>query len=322
MKINKIWCAFFSATVLFTACEVEDSYLAKRDSKESALIYIAKSSGNDQDLTIFPYTDEARQFTFGASFGAVGLPASAINVQFEQDNRAFDSVNVVRQAQGLPAYRKFPADAFTLESLNAVIPSGKTSSNLITLKYFPKKFDSKTDYLLPISIKSADGYTINASKKTVFIIAPKLSDVLVTKTAWAVTASTEERTGEGPINGRAAVTADNDLNTFWHSSWSSGEPPYPHWLSIDMKAEIFVTKVAMAPRQNNSNGFTKFKIEGSVDGTTWKSLLENQVFDPAKRDGTFQEFPIIPQYLKFVKITMLEGKVKSTHLGEINIYRY
>jgi hypothetical protein len=81
----------------------------------------------------------------------------------------------------------------------------------------------------------------------------------------------------------------------------------------------------MAPRQNNSNGFILFNLEGSLNGTTWTMLGNNLVFDPTKRDGTFQEYPITPVSVQYIRITMLQSRVpteRSTHLGEINVYRY
>lgn len=90
-----------------------------------------------------------------------------------------------------------------------------------------------------------------------------------------------------------------------------------------MKQEYYVDKIEMAPRQNNSNGFAKFKLEGSLNGTDWTLLGDSLVFNPANK--SFQEFSITPQPLQYIKITMLEGRtpsLTSTHLGEVNVYKY
>ena len=66
-----------------------------------------------------------------------------------------------------------------------------------------------------------------------------------------------------------------------------------------MKQEYYVDKIEMAPRQNNSNGFAKFKLEGSLNGTDWTLLGDSLVFNPANK--SFQEFSITPQPLQYIK---------------------
>src|SRR5690606_34816269 len=97
-------------------------------------------------------------------------------------------------------------------------------------------------------------------------------------------------------------------------------PDYPHWLSFDMGAPIYVTKVAMAPRQDNSSGFTKFKLEGSVDGSEWFDLTGTLDFDPANK--AFQEYPIEPQELRSIRATLLEGRQDVTFMAEFAVYTY
>nr|WP_199079162.1 discoidin domain-containing protein [Pedobacter sp. ASV19] len=315
-----IWPVFLLA---FSACKKNTSYTEETDSKANAAIFVAKANTGLQNLNIFPYSDDARTFKFNAQYGALGLPANPINVTFEVDSRAFDSLNVIRKNNGLALYEKFPADAYTLDNLNVSIPQGDVSSNFVTLKYFSRKFDSAKDYLLPISIKNASGYFINPTVKTILIVAPKLAETLASKTGWTATADTEELTGEGAVNGRAGAAIDGDISTYWHSMWSGSEPPYPHWLIIDMKKENFVTRVDLAPRQNNSNGFIRFDLEGSTDNTNWVSLGKNLTMDPVVK--TFQRYPITPASYRYIRITMLEARTaaaKSTHLAEVNVYKY
>lgn len=149
--------AFVLSCMAFAACEKGAPYAEKTDSKENAVVYLQQGTTASQNLTLFPFIDAARTFTFNAGFGAVGLPANDITVKFEVDNAAFDSVNLARQLAGLPLYLKFPADAFTIDKMEAVIPAGKLTSNNITVNYFSKKFDPAKDYLLPISISEASG---------------------------------------------------------------------------------------------------------------------------------------------------------------------
>lgn len=327
MKKIKPFILLLTCASIFSACVKEEAYNKKGDSTADGVVFLQQAVTFPQELTIFPFVDSARRFTFNAGFGAVGYSSKDINVKLEVDNAAFDSINRVRQVAGLPLYLKFPADSYTIDVMETTIPSGSLTSGKINVSYFSKKFNPLLNYLLPLSIKEASGYTPNPKLKTVFIVVSRLQGRLVptsVKTTWGITADSEELVGEGS-NGGAIRAIDGDIATYWHTPWLVSNPPFPHWLRIDMRQPSFVDRIAMAPRQNNSNGFVLFNLEGSLNGTTWTTLGSNLVFDPTKRDGTFQEFAITPTSVQFIRITMLASRVpteRSTHLGEINVYRY
>jgi hypothetical protein len=323
MKNYKIYNMFgLIGLMLIAACSKKEApYNTLTDSKANAVVYVIKTGGNTQNLTIFPAVDSARTLNFAASFGAVGLPKNDIPVQFSADDKAFDSLNVIRQKTGLPLYLKFPDGSYTVSSLIATIPAGQVMSNTITLNYFSKKFDPSKDYLLPLSITNANGYTIGANK-SMLLIAPKVQETKANTTGWIATASTEQPSGEN--TGKASALIDGDLGTIWHSQYSGGPTSsYPHWIQFDMLSPIYVTRVSIAPRQNNGNGPTLIKIEGSLDGATFTTLLDNQTFDPNKRDGTYQDYPLpAPTNLRYIKVTLLKGKAALAYLSEIAIYKY
>jgi len=319
MNIKKYNLFLLFGLLCFCACKTNTAYEVETDSKTGAQVFIAKSNKGVQNLTIFPYTDEVRKFTFGAGFGALGLPAHSIRVKFSIDDKAFDSLNVIRVNSALPPYEKFPSDAYQIENLEVTIPKGGMSSGLVNIKYFSKKFDTEKSYLLPLTITDASGYTISPMAKTIFIVAPKLEEVPATTNGWIATASTEQLTGES--TGLASAVLDGNLSTIWHSRYAPlPRSNYPHWLNFDMLQSIYVTKVAIATRQNNANGFTKFKLEGTLDGTNWILLGDNLIFDPAIK--SFQEYPITKQYLRQIRATLLEGKQDLSFMAEFTVYRY
>ena len=326
MTFNKSLFFVFAFGAALAGCSKEETYNQKSDATSDGVVYLQQATSFPQDLTTYPFIDDARTFKFNAGFGAVGYSSKTIAVKFEIDNAAFDSINLTRQAAGQPLYLRFPTDAYTIDAMETTIASGSLTSGIVTVKYFSKKFDPLLNYLLPISIKEASGYNVNPKLKTVFIVVSKLQGKIVPtalKATWDITASSEELAGEGAVNGRARAAIDGDINTFWHSNWSGAAPLFPHWLNIDMKQLYFIDKIALHPRNNNNNGFTRFKLEGSVDGITWISFGDNLVFDPANR--SFQEYSITPTELRFIKVTALQAASPtntSTHLGEINLYKY
>lgn len=320
MKKYKLY-YLLALLITFVACSKEKTYEALTDSKEGVLINITKFSGNTQNLKIFPFVDEARTIDFSSSYGGLGLPKSAINVEYVIDDKAFDSVNVVRQKSGLPLYLKFPADAYAISNMNATINSGETTSQGVTVKYFSKKFDPTKDYLLPLSINNAGGYKIGPNK-TIFIIAAKVAEINATSISWIATANSEQPSGEN--TGKASALLDGDMSTIWHARYSpTPAGVYPYIISYDMLAPIYVTKVAIAPRQNNGNGPLTFKVEGSLDGTSYTTILDNQTFNPDKRDGTYQNYAFpAPTNIRYLKVTLLTGKQALSFLSELAVYKY
>ena len=79
------------------SCEKDNiPYEELTDSKEGALIYIAKARGGIRSLETFSIKEEKYlekdTVIFNAGFGAVGLPANKINVTFSIDNKVLDSI--------------------------------------------------------------------------------------------------------------------------------------------------------------------------------------------------------------------------------------
>lgn len=138
------------------------------------------------------------------------------------------------------------------------------------------------------------------------------------RSSWAVTAVSSEQ-GDGSENtGLASAVLDGDLNTIWHTQYDPDHPGYPHWFVVDMKKTNKMISVDLTARQNNKNGFTKFKLEGSANGESWTTLGEF-TFVPATI--TPQSFPVSSavgyQYLKF---TALEGLAVHTFLAEMEVF--
>ncbi|UYQ94059.1 discoidin domain-containing protein [Chitinophaga horti] len=136
------------------------------------------------------------------------------------------------------------------------------------------------------------------------------------RTAWTITASTQETTCEP---GGAALVLDNNINTFWHSAYCDVTSSYPHWLSIDMQTPIKMVSVDITARQNNANGMTRFRLEGSVDGTAWTMLRDSVAFVGATK--TPQSFAVSSATAyRYLKMTALTGPTANTFLAEINVF--
>lgn len=136
------------------------------------------------------------------------------------------------------------------------------------------------------------------------------------RSAWTATASSQETVAEAAP---AAMLLDGKIATYWHSEYSVTNPPYPHWVSVDMKTAIRLVSVEITARQNNANAMTKFKLEGSTDGTSWSKLGDNLVFTGATK--TPQSFPVSSSTeIRYLKLTALEGPVKNNFIAEIEAF--
>ena len=153
-------------------------------------------------------------------------------------------------------------------------------------------------------------------KAEVVTFKDKSTVIKADRSAWTATASSEETTAE-----QAGVSKllDGVLTTYWHSNYSATNPPYPHWVNIDMKTAIKLVSVEVTARQNNANGMSKFKLEGSADGSNWIVLADNLVFIGATR--TAQSFPVSSATaVRYLKLTALEGPVKNAFIAEIEAF--
>lgn len=150
-----------------------------------------------------------------------------------------------------------------------------------------------------------------------------LASTLMDKTGMEVEVSSVE-TNEGADNGKGSSLIDGNISTYWHSTWSSGNNPvYPHWFIVDLKKECLFESIEMIRRHNNTGGgFNTFKVEYSVDRSSWNILATDLVFNSTTTPATWQKYSFEPVTARYVRITALtsSGGSTSTHLAEINVY--
>lgn len=150
-------------------------------------------------------------------------------------------------------------------------------------------------------------------------LASNMEETKLDRSKWTITASSEQLIGEN--TGLATAVLDGDINTIWHTNYTGGQTAYPHWLLVDMKKNIVITNVLLTARQNSAKGFTKFRLEGSTDGTAFTSYGEF-TFNPALTAE--QNFPIAPaRNIRYLRLTALEKAATQTgnvtFLAELNI---
>lgn len=147
---------------------------------------------------------------------------------------------------------------------------------------------------------------------------------LLSKSPWSAETSSVEAQ-EGAANGKPQSLIDGDITTFWHSTWSDGEPPYPHWFIVDMSKVEVLGRFGMIRRYNNTTGgFKTFNIEVSLDKVNWTMAGKDLTFNSADSPAAWQDYSVTPVKARYIRITMTVpmNTAASTHLGEFRAYAY
>lgn len=132
-------------------------------------------------------------------------------------------------------------------------------------------------------------------------LTSNLEEVVLDRTGWTATASSQEATN------LPGTVLDGNTNTFWSSNATA---TFPHWLIIDMKKQTVVTKIGLTTKQSDPKGFTKFRLEGSNDGTNF-TIIGELTFNPAVY--TEQAFTLSPaRNVRFFRLTALEKAATQT----------
>ncbi|HSU22019.1 MAG TPA: discoidin domain-containing protein [Variovorax sp.] len=90
----------------------------------------------------------------------------------------------------------------------------------------------------------------------------------LSRTGWRITGfDTQETAGE---DGQAANVLDGNASTIWHTTWSSGNAPYPHWIVVDTGAVRDFGGFRYQPRSGVPNGTVDgYRLSVSTDGVAW-----------------------------------------------------
>ncbi|MEN7547741.1 DUF3472 domain-containing protein [Rapidithrix thailandica] len=142
------------------------------------------------------------------------------------------------------------------------------------------------------------------------------------KSMWKVLDfSSEETSGEGAENGRAADAIDGHPATFWHSQWSGSQPGYPHFIRLDLGEQV-ESKGMIIQNRSKSNGRPEsIHLSVSKDCTAWSEIGDFEI--PV--NGGNIDFPETKTF-RYMKLTVNSGHHDGTeknffvHIAEIGLY--
>ena len=135
-----------------------------------------------------------------------------------------------------------------------------------------------------------------------------------------LSADSEEKTGEGAINGHVKAAFDGvdesgKSNTFWHSKWNGGTDPLPHWLVFSPQQALTnpdgtinkMLSVEYLSRQGKVNGRIKsyqiYTSDTTKDGnatTGWTLQKEGQWENGTDWQRAYYDNPAKAKYVKLL----------------------
>jgi hypothetical protein len=214
-------------------------------------------------------------------------------------------VDVFNQENGTN-FHLLPADTYTISPNPAVIADGRNTAT-VTVTIDGQKVDFD-DFVIPLVIGNTSRFEADPARGVHFLRvskpAPRLS-----RTGWTIFDFSSEQVSDG---GGVAMILNNDLTTFWHSSWSPPSDP-PHHVTIDMQREVLVTHVEIHRRMNNAGTrFGSFHI--SSDGVNFTEVGEFEM--PNSQPNMFYIFRVASTRGRYLKI-----EVTSPHamIAEVQV---
>lgn len=175
-------------------------------------------------------------------------------------------------------------------------------------------------------------------EQTVDVWVPA-SPVKMNKSGWSIPGY-NPNSNEGTIGyssqhrsdgGGVPSIIDDDLETYWHASYSNPNSKYPHWFIIDLGEEVPIAQVGMARRMGDNRGQKGYQVftcteDGAVDITdtsTWNWEEQGDFSFDSNRDGIQVQplgaFPVA-RYIKVFIAEKYRGDNDYAMIGDFSVY--
>lgn len=261
LRYNKKYAAVLLAVgIAINACNKPDEITVPFE----GTIYMPQAFAEKSAITLI-LADAAEKIAFGGAYAGLGFPGSDIPLTFELKPALVNTYN----ASNGTSYRLLPDSAYTIQGLSSVIPSGKTTSNPLTLSVASKKLSRDFQYILPIELISAGGSRIDSARKIAYIridnIIRKETDI--TQLA-KLSVSQEHRDGPGAGEASSKLVDNNTASKFLLHSF-----PANFWAQLTFtEAKVIGAYTLTSGNDASERDPRDWQIQGSANGTTWTTL--------------------------------------------------
>lgn len=120
-------------------------------------------------------------------------------------------------------------------------------------------------------------------------------------------------TGDSVHNNVATAIAPKATDGSRSTKWSSARAVAEHWLQVDLGVVTSVSRAVVAWEAGTSNNY---RIEGSVDGTTWVPLSRVDAVQPSLT----HTLDFTPTDVRYVRLTGLPATQYGLNIWEFELY--
>ena len=226
-------------------------------------IYMA-TAANSKPMALY-LADTPQAIIFGACYGGLKYPSNNINVSFEVAPDLVGSYNT----QNGTSYTLLPAASYTIPSLDAVINSGATSSNPLSVNVTTKDLDKNLKYILPVSIKSVSEGFIDSSLSTTYFIIDTIQRLEKDVTAQGTLSVSRENPGGSSANEGSPKLVDDDYTT----KFLTDGFPQEFWFELTFSSPTIAGAYTITSGNDAPDRDMKdWELLGSDDGINWTVL--------------------------------------------------
>lgn len=261
--------------IFIVACKKE---VTITDVDNYSKLYIPQAVKGVHNINFDYHATEADTLFYGAAIGGFKSNDNDISLNFEVLELRVGQYN----EKNSTSYQLLPELGYTIVGEKSLIPRGKINSALSQVIIDPTKLDREKEYLLPIDI-AVEGSDIlyNEKLRTIYIVvefsvAPPVNYDDYDRSSWEVHGFSSHDPWEGGAEGNALSVLDNKPYTFWSSRWQGGQLPFPHDITIDMKAEKELHGITFMNRTYWDGVFNgppkEVIIHVSNDGNIWEEV--------------------------------------------------
>lgn len=140
----------------------------------------------------------------------------------------------------------------------------------------------------------------------------------VARTSWKILQVSSEEPGEGV----AQHAIDGKAQTFWHTSYTNGQPGYPHSIAVDMGTRQRFKGFTLTPRADLDNGLIEnYNFYVSDDGANWKKVLTGSIPYTNRKAPQEVIFPQVQEarYFKLEAIKPVHNGQAWATIAELNV---
>lgn len=148
----------------------------------------------------------------------------------------------------------------------------------------------------------------------------------IAKEEWEVTDYSDQEPTENSSTGNSQVAAniiDGDRETFWHSRYSDGEAPLPHYITVDMGTKHEATGFQFVQREGISAGAKRVRTEDlevrvSNDGEDFQRVDEYTLENTGRPQQVELSSPQTFRYFKLVFKSSFDADPR-TSMAEVGV---